>query len=156
MSSSSSAPSPTAPNHGDAPTTKLSAVYKAVLTPIIFVSFLASLAWVDFCYSLIRSHNHSDTPSRMPRWLHQVLYREAPYQYVRVDSRSPTTSPAKKDGARWYYHTKQRKLMKMEAEDAFQVRSSVLTVMGLGALLVTWAAWHVIMWTWAMITTRLE
>lgn len=91
----------------------------------------------------------------MPRWLHQVLYREAPYQYVRVDSHSPATSPAEKDGAKWYYHTKQRKLMKMEVDDAFQIRSSVLTVLGLGALLVTWVAWRAGLWAWGAITVRL-
>lgn len=103
----------------------------------------------------MRSHNHSDVPSRMPRWLHQILYREAPYQYVRADPSSSRAPAAEKDGTRWYYRTKQRKLMKMEVDDAFQIRASVQTVLGLIALLATWAAWRAGWWAWAVITARL-
>lgn len=126
------------------------------MTPVIFVSFLASLAWVDFRYSLMRSHSHSDTPSRMPRWLHQVLYRQAPYQYVRVNPSTSATPTTEKDGAKWYYHSKQRKLMKMEVDDAFQIRGSVLTVLGLLAVLATWATWRMGFWLWTIVKTRLD
>lgn len=126
------------------------------MTPVIFVSFLASLAWVDFRYSLMRSHNHSDIPSRMPRWLHQLLYREAPYQYVRVNSSGPATPTTGKEGTKWYYHSKQRKLMKMEVDDAFQIRGSVLTVLGLLAVLATWASWRAGLWLWTIVMTRIE
>lgn len=128
------------------------------MTPIMIVSFLVSLAWVDFRYSLIRSHNHSNMPSRMPRWLHQLLYREAPYQYVRVHPKSPGSSPTAetKEQGKWYYHSKQRKLMKMEVDDAFQIRGSVLTVLGLLAALATWAVWGIGTWAWDAITTRLS
>lgn len=126
------------------------------MTPVIFVSFLASLAWVDFRYTLMRSHSHSDATSRMPRWLHTLLYRDTPYQYVRVDRSkldAPTTGD---DGTKWYYHTKQRKLMRMEAEDAFRIRGSVLVVLGLLALLSTWVLWQVSCCLWAIMVTRLE
>lgn len=124
------------------------------MTPVIFVSFLVSLVFVDFKYSLMRSHNHSEATSRMPRWLHTLLYREAPYQYVRVDRSKPDTPTAGNDGARWHYHTKQRKLMKMEAEDAFRMRGSVLVVLGLLAVAVSCVAWHMTWWLWAVVTAR--
>lgn len=126
------------------------------MTPVIFVSFLFSLAWVDFRYSLMRSHSHSETPSRMPRWLHRLLYREAPYQYVRVDASGPNaiTSSEKEEGKRWHYHTKQRKLMKMEVEDAFQIRGSVLVVLGLVAALGTFATWRIGSWAWIIFSAR--
>lgn len=121
------------------------------MTPVIFVSFLFSLVWVDFRYSLMRSHNHSSDTSRMPRWVHAILYREAPYQYVRVDHNNPAL--ADKDGTKWHYHTKQRKLMKMEAEDAFRIRGSVLVVLGLVALAVSYVTWRTIWWLWAVVAT---
>lgn len=45
--------------------------------------------------------------------------------------------------------------MKMEADDAFQIRGSVQTVLGLLALLVTLAAWRATWWVWVAITARL-
>lgn len=141
------------------------------MTPVIFVSFLASLAWVEFRYSLMRSHSHSETPSNLPRWLHHVVYREAPYRYVRVndDARnidsttarpktSRTTSSSStasaSEGSKWYYHSKQRKLMKMEVDDAFQIRGTVLMALGLLALGFTWAVWRVSWWLWTAATVR--
>lgn len=146
------------------------------MTPVIFVSFLFSLAWVEFRYSLMRSHSHSETPSNLPRWLHRVVYREAPYRYVRIDAArsgggssrptSPRTSsnggPSAKasasasdcEGSRWYYHSKQRKLMKMEVDDAFQIRSTVLMALGMLALVFTWAVWRTAWWVWTAGAVR--
>lgn len=151
------------------------------MTPVIFVSFLASLAWVEFRYSLMRSHSHSETPSSLPKWLHHVVYREAPYRYVRVDATgettggSPTTprtsssgksngsggassnasaSASASEGSRWYYHSKQRKLMKMEVDDAFQIRGTVLMALGLLALVLTWAGCQAAWWLWTTVALR--
>ena len=92
------------------------------MTPVIFVSFLVSLAWVDFRYTLMRSHTHAgDEPSRMPRWLHRMLYREAPYQYVRVNAAGAASGTVvREERGKWYYHSKQRKLMKMEVKLLFR------------------------------------
>ena len=125
------------------------------MTPLVFVSFLASLAWVDFRYSLMRSHSHSEDPSRLPRWLHRAVYREAPYKYVKVDTTKPSAPPASDEGVRWYYHSKQRKLMRMEADDAFQIRSTVLVVLGLLAVAATWALWWVVWWIKITATSKL-
>ncbi|KAJ4396856.1 hypothetical protein N0V93_001078 [Gnomoniopsis smithogilvyi] len=153
MSSLSTTP---AANQGEAAATRFSTIYKAVMTPVIFVSFVASLAWVDFRYTVMRSHIHSDSTSRMPRWLHTLLYRDTPYQYVRVDRSKQGTPMTRDEGTKWHYHTKQRKLMKMEAEDAFRIRGSVLVILGLLAVAATWIAWQVSCRLWAAITTRVH
>lgn len=107
------------------------------MTPIIFVSFLISLTWVDYRYSVMRSQYHAENPSRLPPWLHRILYRYEPYRYVIVDENNqPTNHPR-------YFHSKQRKLMKMEAVDAFEIRSTVLVVLGLLSLVCSWAVWRI-------------
>lgn len=122
------------------------------MTPVIFVSFLASLAWVEFRYSLRRAHSHSEEPSALPRWLHGIVYREAPYKYVKVNSTKPK-APAESDGGtRWFYHSKQRKLMKMEVDDAFQIRKTVLVVMAVLGVAASWVLWWLIWWIWFTVT----
>lgn len=103
---------------------------------------------------MMRSHTHSDRPSRMPNWLHHALYRQSPYQYVRVDPTSPVSPLADEEGSRWYYKTKQRKLMKMQVDDAFEIRGSVQTALAVLVLLVAWTAWRATCWTWKAIFTR--
>lgn len=125
------------------------------MTPIIFVSFLFSLAWVDFRYSIMRSHSHSEEPSQLPRWLHRITYREAPYKYVKVDAAYTKDRAGSGEGARWYYHSKQRKLMKMEADDAFQIRGTVLVALGLLAVAATWATSYAAWWLWAIARAKL-
>lgn len=97
------------------------------MTPIIFVSFLISLAWVDLRYTITRSHFHSSARRWMPQWIHHIVYRE-------------------------YYHSKQRKLMRMEVNDAFEMRDSVVAVLGILAMVGIWAVWRVCCWAWAGLT----
>jgi hypothetical protein len=111
------------------------------MTPITFVSFIFSLAFVDFRYSLIRSHNHAEQPSRMPSWLHHVLYRPSPYQYVRV--KDSKVAQGQDEHGNWYYHSMQKKLMRMEVDEAFQIRGTVMLLFGLVLALITWGAWVV-------------
>ncbi|PSR91927.1 hypothetical protein BD289DRAFT_481365 [Coniella lustricola] len=121
---SSSSPAPTRPpSRGDASISRLAAIYNALLTPIIFVTFLLSLAWVDLRYTLTRSHLHANAQQRMPSWLHHIVYRE-------------------------YYHSKQRKLMKMEISDAFEMRGSVMAVFGVLTMVGIWAVWRACCWAW--------
>ena len=49
------------------------------------------------------------------------------------------------DGER-YYHSKQRQLMKMEVTDAFEVRSTVLVVLGSIGLAFSWGLWRAGLW----------
>lgn len=156
------------------------------MTPVIFVSFLFSLAWVEFRYSMLRSHEHGERPPSlntgskktnngngsstsstaasvdecnqhripMPSWLHSIVYRRQPYHYVlvkgsdsppatatgrpRATTAAKTTKPAKNDNS--YYHSMQRKLLKMESDEAFRIRTTVLWVMGFAAVGSVWMA----------------
>lgn len=124
-----------------------------IMTPLIFISFVVSLAIVDFRYSLRRSHyrtessenNNSDrTTTRTPSWLHRLLFKYRPYRYVAV-SDQPTEE---KSRSKWgtYYHTKQRKLLKMEAADAFEIRNTVLALLGILSLGLVWGVWQALSW----------
>ncbi|KUI65794.1 hypothetical protein VM1G_11375 [Cytospora mali] len=135
---------------------KLSAIYHVVVTPIIFVSFLVSLAWVEFQNSLRRSHNHAEEPSGLPLWLHRIVYRQTPYKYVKANASEPRAPVQTDEGTRWYYHSKQRKLMKMEADDAFKIRSTVLVVLALLTVATLWALRWVVWWVWIAAATKLS
>ncbi|KAL2128937.1 hypothetical protein VTI74DRAFT_8461 [Chaetomium olivicolor] len=185
-------PAPVSPNQGDAGRPKEpSAIYKLVMTPIIFTSFLLSLILVDLRHSALRAHYHAEQPPthtrprRIPAWLHRILYRYQPYQYVVVDEngrpipastspaaggirrigssgssgssdglsssvQTPAVSPGSPgsigQGGEDYYHSKQRKLMKMEAAEAFEIRGSVLAALGVVSLLGMWVVWRVAGW----------
>jgi len=118
------------------------------MTPVVLVSFLVSLAWVDFRYTLMRSHTHSDEdPRGMPRWLHHVLYRPQPYRYVLVKGEKEKVV-RDADGNTFHYHSKQKKLLRMEAEDAFQVRWIVVAILGGIIASAAWGSWIVVSWGW--------
>ncbi|KAH7160116.1 hypothetical protein B0J13DRAFT_519538 [Dactylonectria estremocensis] len=126
-----------------------SALYSMVMTPVNLIVFLVSLALVDLRYTLARSSNYQDgagdTTSRLlpswfsrwlPPWLSQRLgrlvwsFRGQPYPHDARNARDAS-------GRRWYYHTKQKKLIKMEADEAFQLRGPVLAALGVLAAAVT-------------------
>lgn len=143
---------------------------KLIMTPLIFISFLVSLAIVDIRNSALRAHYHADPArsNRLPRWLHRVVYRYQPYRYVVVDEQgrplgekasSPglgqvdggVESPGEGMGRRGgdggdYYRSKQKKLMRMEAAEAFEIRSGVMVVMGVLSLGLWWVSWRVASW----------
>ncbi|CAK7205633.1 hypothetical protein SEUCBS139899_008411 [Sporothrix eucalyptigena] len=156
-----------------------STLYRVVMTPIIFVSFLFSLALVELRYSMLRSHHHDRPPHghshghnnatgtnnadanssgctrhRMPEWLHHIVYRRQPYHYVLVKDDSQPVGGAKTttagstrstdDGT--YYHSMQRKLLKMETDEAFRIRTTVLFVMGVTAVGSVWASMVAVKW----------
>lgn len=104
------------------------------MTPVNFVVFLFSLLLVDLRYSLMRSHSHAETSSRLPTWLHNLFYSPRPYQYMRVKG--------KDQEGRWYYHSKQKKLMRMEAEEAFQIRNTMLIVLAVVIAAASGTAWY--------------
>ncbi|KAI1872504.1 hypothetical protein JX265_005384 [Neoarthrinium moseri] len=120
---------------------KQSTVYHWIMTPINFVTFLVSLYLVDYHYQSRREHFHEAgtlQSSRLPGWLHGLVYRPQPYVWV-----GGGPAPPGQDETRWYYHTKQRKLMKMEASDAFEIRKSVMFALVLFATITVWVLWHV-------------
>ncbi|KAH7136636.1 hypothetical protein EDB81DRAFT_87887 [Dactylonectria macrodidyma] len=125
-----------------------SALYSMVMTPVNLIVFLVSLALVDMRYTLARSSNYYDRtgdatsgllPSWFsrwfPPWMSQQLgrlvwsFRGQPYRHDARDA--PNSS------GRWYYHSKQKKLIKMEADEAFQMRGIILATLGVLAAAVT-------------------
>ncbi|KAK1600047.1 uncharacterized protein LY79DRAFT_664431 [Colletotrichum navitas] len=149
MSSSTTATKVAATRGGsDIGAIRQSTLYKGIVTPIIFVSFLLSLAWVDIRYTIKRSRNYSQE-GWMPSWLHNVVYRSSPYHSVQVrDQKSPRPADEKEE---WYYHSKQKKLMRMEVDDAFQMRGHVLVVLALVSLAVFWGVWLFSSWLWRSV-----
>lgn len=79
--------------------------------------------------------------------MHSWIYRPEPYSYVK----SPNTQQKGRDGLDakagkdepWHWNTKQRKMMKLEFTDAFEMRKRVVVILAsvlLGAGAVTvWA-----------------
>lgn len=122
-----------------------SVIQKYVVTPLILISFLVSLTLVDYRHSANRSHYHADPrESRIPQWLHRILYRYRKYQYVPVDDKGrPLGESANNEE---YYHSYQRKLLRMEVDEAFEIRSTVLVALSLISLLVLWGFYKVIAW----------
>lgn len=150
------------------------------MTPIIFVSFLFSLAWVEFRYSMLRSHYHvkplpdhktdgsvgkdikdasvndnqrqtARCHRRMPEWLHSFIYRRQPCQNVPVGDDSQHAGAATVSSTRsadngTYYHSMQRKLLKMESEEAFRIRTTVLCIVIVAALGSVWVSIVAMRW----------
>ncbi|KAI0486252.1 hypothetical protein F4859DRAFT_362462 [Xylaria cf. heliscus] len=142
-----------------------SKIYKAVVTPIYFVTFLLSLYFIDNRYRAQRSYQHE---SNERPWLHRFLFRQlsSPYDDVQNQQgrslpppqsanithryRAGTTGadddPQSTTKEAWFYHTKQMKLLKLEAADAFALRDSVLFALCMLAVLVGWALWRMVVW----------
>ncbi len=96
------------------------------MTPVIFVSFLISLALVDYQNRLRRSHYHAKGRESgwLPRWLHCMVYRSCTRR---------TCHPAGKN-SQAYYQSNQRQLLELEADEAFEMRGSVVALLGCGAM----------------------
>lgn len=139
-----------------------SALYKFIMTPVFLTTFIISLVIVDIRNTALRRHYHAEDsePGRMPRWLHRILYRYKPYKYeVLVDENGKpvaTPTPIREgmpplvgpESREEFYHSQQRKLMKMEVVEAFETRRSVMAVLavfGIGAFFMAWkvASWGI-------------
>lgn len=120
-----------------------STLYKLVMTPINFASFILSLVLVDMQYSLRRVHSHAEAPSRLPSWLHSLLFCPQPYyQPARYGKDAvPGGGGSRGSSSEPYYHSNQRRLMEMEAEEAFRMRNTVLIVFGLVVAGAAGAVW---------------
>ncbi|KAI5866582.1 hypothetical protein GGS23DRAFT_551187 [Durotheca rogersii] len=141
------------------------------MTPINFVTFLLSLYLVDIQYHERRVREHAERPRGvlpawlLPAWLRRLLFRPAPNPYRWVDrdrpvsprsgsgsgntgsrgaggAGAPTGDP---DAERWFYHTKQRELMRMEAADAFELRRAVLLALCGLLLCAAWGVWRLVL-----------
>ncbi|KAI0409743.1 hypothetical protein F4802DRAFT_593379 [Xylaria palmicola] len=138
----------------------LSKIYQVVVTPVNFVAFLVSLYLIDNYYRAQRYQQHGGRTNDGKggrTWLHKFLYRRVSSPYEWVDGYRGQSSPqpinstprhndearrsaAGADGS-WFYHTKQRKLLRAEVADAFALRNSVLFALGILAASTGWALW---------------
>lgn len=116
-----------------------SALYSFIMTPINLTVFLVSLLIVDMRYTKNRvqtyGYTHLDLPWWYPRWVAQYIWPQ-PYQHI------GRTDKGKKTNERWHYHTKQKKLMKMEADEAFEMRSTILVILFAVLAFMTCATWY--------------
>ncbi|KAF7515262.1 hypothetical protein G7054_g14664 [Neopestalotiopsis clavispora] len=123
-----------------------SAIYRRIMTPVNFITFLVSLYLVDYHYNSKREHTHDNQRrTRLPGWLHSFLFKPQPYAWVgggggesSSASSSARNNPPNQDDKNWYYHTKQKKLMKMEASAAFEMRRSVTVALLVAAVAAVW------------------
>ncbi|KAI0890083.1 uncharacterized protein GGS22DRAFT_149956 [Annulohypoxylon maeteangense] len=139
-------------SHSEVNRGKQSRIFQAILTPFHFVSFLLSLYLIDCYYHDKRIQEHSEQYNRLPSWvLPSWLERRlfSPQPYVWVDRKKRETSRAGTNQTRWYYHTKQRELMKMEAADAFEIQRSILVGLCFVLLLSLWLLWRLSAKFWA-------
>ncbi|KAK8874914.1 hypothetical protein PGQ11_005428 [Apiospora arundinis] len=131
-----------------------SKLYRMVMTPVNLISFILGLWLVDLKYRCQRGHNHSRTSSSSasssawysPAWLWKPR-REQPYDWVGGAGPTPVR---KQNEDRFYYHTKQKKLMRMEAAEALQLRNRVIVGMVLVAMFVllatSWVTRSLVAW----------
>lgn len=110
------------------------------MTPINLTVFLLSLILVDMNYTKNRintyGYTHSDLPWFYPRWVARYVWPQ-PYQHVGGGAKGS------KANERWHYHSKQKKLLKLEADEAFQMRSTILVLLSVVAALATSAVWFI-------------
>ncbi|KAI0104823.1 hypothetical protein GGR51DRAFT_521373 [Nemania sp. FL0031] len=141
-----------------------SRIYQAIMTPINFVTFIVSLYLIDTHHRAqrYRQHERNANGNKGRPWLHWLLYSQrSPYEMVnssqtQVLQQSTTTTIRHEtrvgdgDSGSWFYQTKQRKLLKVEATEAFALRNSVLFVLCVLAASVTWVFWRTMLWlaTW--------
>lgn len=117
------------------------------MTPVNFSVFLFSLLLVDLRYTIARSHLHTNAQNKLPAWLHNLIYRPQPYSYM------PGNNP--NANGQWYYHTKQKKLMKMEAAEAFELRNTVLVLLAAVLSVLAGSAWYLTSYVYNGLMTRL-
>ncbi|KAJ2900789.1 hypothetical protein MKZ38_002227 [Zalerion maritima] len=83
----------------------------------------------------VRTRNHGKNPSMLLDWLYDIVYKPAPYRYVTVKQAAmsrnnpvsvscPTTPlvDKNKDVKAWFLRIKQKQEVRMEVEEAFEMR----------------------------------
>ncbi|KAH8603153.1 hypothetical protein B0O99DRAFT_491003, partial [Bisporella sp. PMI_857] len=124
-----------APPAPEAP--KESVVSRLFIAPLTFISFLFSLALIDWKNNSTRTHYHpANAPppttifGRVKTLFHFIIFKPSsasnPYAYVRVSEKAGGDN---KNSKSWHWHTKQRKMMKAEFVDAFKIRKIVLALL---------------------------
>jgi len=142
---------------------KQTAVTRFFTAPLTFLSFLISLALIDYQNQTLRARSHPPpVPStifgRVKAIVHMLLYRPQsnPYAYVRSpDARGKNGEESKENEQPWHWNTKQRKMIRMEVVDAFEIRQWVVAGLALGALVLGTLAWIAVGRIWVMLREAL-
>lgn len=121
------------------------------MTPVNFVAFLLSLCLVDWRLRARREHIHRHRQSRLPDWLHRLIYRPQPYSQVGGGAAAAAPGEVREP---FYYHTKQKKLLKMEADEAFRMRRPAIAALSVVVVALGWTAWRVVLMSWSWLYTR--
>ncbi|TVY85693.1 hypothetical protein LAWI1_G008567, partial [Lachnellula willkommii] len=123
-----------APPSAEAP--KESAISRLLIAPLTFVSFLLTLALIDSRNHALRTHTHNPLSApfaRIKALLHSLIFKRvpepSPYSYVRSPDAKSGVGHVEGKEEPWHWHTKQRKMMKAEMDDAFRMRGSVMVVL---------------------------
>ncbi|KAL9941494.1 hypothetical protein D7B24_004541 [Verticillium nonalfalfae] len=123
-------------------------LYKLIMTPVIFVSFLVSLAWVDLRYTLMR-YRGRQSDSRLPAWLHHLVYRPA---HAHDGGKPPSAAGGGRGQTTGgYYRTKQKELAKMEMADAFEIRTHVAAALAALVAVAAWTSVSLLRWVWTSV-----
>jgi hypothetical protein len=127
-----------------------------IIAPLTFVSFLLSLALIDTRNTTLREHYHAaPTPppstigGHIRQWVHTLCYKRSPYASYEppgtgeklADGTVQTPGGAVRQG--WFWHTKQRKMMRLEVTEAFELRRSMLVLMGFVAVVASYVVYRI-------------
>ncbi|OBT69871.1 hypothetical protein VE03_00471 [Pseudogymnoascus sp. 23342-1-I1] len=123
---------------------------RLVIAPLTFLSFLLSLFLIDTYSTSSRRRDRAPTPPSVKDALIALLWRPkpgSPYAYVGGGGKS---GGGGKGGEReeWVWHTKQRKMLRMEVVDAFELRRWVVVALGVVVVVLGGAGWWVGRWVW--------
>ncbi|PBP19570.1 hypothetical protein BUE80_DR009589 [Diplocarpon rosae] len=142
---------------------KESVISRLVITPVAFLSFLLSLALIDSHNHNLR-HSHSLSRAQpttllgqVRQLLHSLVFTEVgekgPYAYVKSPGsremepeKDANSSPDRAKEEPWHWHTKQRKMMRAEMEDAFKLRKWVVIALIIGIVSAAVVVWMLGRW----------
>ncbi|OBT77883.1 hypothetical protein VF21_03223 [Pseudogymnoascus sp. 05NY08] len=117
-----------------------SSLSRLVIAPITFLSFLLSLFLIDSYTTSSRRRDRATRPARgwgggVKEALSALLWKPkpgSPYAYV-GGSRGQGKGG---EGEEWVWHTKQRKMLRMEVVDAFELRRWVVAALGVSVVVL--------------------
>ncbi|KAL6708701.1 hypothetical protein ACN47E_002397 [Coniothyrium glycines] len=154
-----------------------SLVSKIILTPVLFVSFLLSLFFVNYRNRARRTKHHAKTTSLLTYLTPSTWLDPEPYQdpnnstwdrkgavghvepHDAIGPRDATTGEPSKNANKkskpWHFHKKIRKMTKLEISDAFEMRGKVIVGMIVVLLLSSIALWMGLRWALVSLSAAL-
>lgn len=145
-------PPPDAPSKGEADTDKNeSLLTKIFLTPVLMVSFLLSISFVDHQQRAWRLSQHYLAPASwfssisIWSWIDPEPYQDPQdstwnqgrddVEHHDVPAGGGVPEALRPDDHQWHTNKKHRKMAKMEVGDAFEMRDAVLAMMAVCAII---------------------